>query len=332
MERSTRIAAWVLVLAMPEIALANDSAAAIGLGGLTLAPSSEISMDSEDLYISQREVRVHYRFTNRSRRDIETLVSFPVPSLPGGITGYLGDQELPDYRRLAFRTTIDGLPANLAIVEQAEIGGRDATARVKALGWPLRWFASYPESASFVGRLSANAKAQYLREGLLKRDPEDVSSIVPAWSLVTHVTRRQRFPAGRSVEVTHSYRPYSGGSVAGGLEKGVRKEDWFAERVRRHCIDFDFLAGFDRRVGSDPERRPMAGEVWIDYILSSGANWRGPIGDFRLVVDKGKADNLVSFCMDGVRKISPTRFEVRKRNFEPRRDLEVLIVEFTMPE
>ena len=56
----------------------------------------------------------------------------------------------------------------------------------------------------------------------------------------------------------------------------------------------------------------------------------GPKGStlFRLVVDKGKPDNLVSFCMDGVRKISPTQFEVRKTNFEPRRDLPVLIVEF----
>ena len=330
-----RIAALVLALGLTSAptALANDSAAAIGLGGLTLVPSQAISMDSEDLFISQAEVRVRYRFTNRSRRDIETLVSFPVPSLPGGIPGYLGDQEYPDYRKLNFRTTVDGKPAQLAIAERAEIGGRDVTARVKALGWPLRWFSSYSDlSASFADRLSAEARARYTREGLLKQNPDDASAVIPAWQLVTHVTRRQRFPAGRSVNVTHSYRPYSGGSVAGGLEKGVRKEDWFAERVRRHCIDSDFLAGFDRRTGADPERRPVASEIWIDYILSTGANWRGPIGDFRLVVDKGKAGNLVSFCMDGVRKISPTRFEVRKRNFEPRRDLEVLIVEFTVPE
>ena len=31
-----------------------------------------------------------------------------------------------------------------------------------------------------------------------------------------------------------------------------------------------------------------------------------------LVVDKGQPGNLVSFCMDGVTKISPSRFEVRK--------------------
>ncbi len=88
------------------------------------------------------------------------------------------------------------------------------------------------------------------------------------------------------------------------------------------------MAAFDRRTTPRAGKRPVASEVWLDYILSSGANWRGPIRDFRLVIDKGKADSLVSFCMDGVRKISPTQFEVRKTNFEPRRDLPVLIVEF----
>jgi Domain of unknown function (DUF4424) len=74
---------------------------------------------------------------------------------------------------------------------------------------------------------------------------------------------------------------------------------------------------------------PMAySETWIGYVLSSGRNWRGPIKDFRLVVDKGKPENMVSFCMNGVKKISPTQFEVRRKNFEPKGDLEVLIVEW----
>ncbi|RYE72919.1 MAG: DUF4424 domain-containing protein, partial [Oxalobacteraceae bacterium] len=73
-------------------------------------------------------------------------------------------------------------------------------------------------------------------------------------------------------------------------------------------------------------------ETWVGYILSSGANWRGPIKDFRLVVDKGKPANLVSFCMDGVRKISPTQFEVRKTDYEPDHDLNILIVQWPEPE
>jgi hypothetical protein len=35
---------------------------------------------------------------------------------------------------------------------------------------------------------------------------------------------------------------------------------------------------------------------------------------------------LISFCEDGVKKISPTQFEVRRMNFTPRRDLDILIL------
>lgn len=46
------------------------------------------------------------------------------------------------------------------------------------------------------------------------------------------------------------------------------------------------------------------------------------------MVDKGKPENMVSFCMTGVKKIPPTQFEVRRKKFEPKGDLEVLIVEW----
>ena len=62
-------------------------------------------------------------------------------------------------------------------------------------------------------------------------------------------------------------------------------------------------------------------------MLTTGANWRSPIGSFRLVVDKGKPGNLVSFCETGIKKIGPTQFEVRHSNWKPTGDLHVLIIE-----
>ena len=61
-------------------------------------------------------------------------------------------------------------------------------------------------------------------------------------------------------------------------------------------------------------------------MLKTGANWSGPIQDFRLVIDKGEASALVSFCGDGVKKISPTQFEMRKTNFTPEGNISVLIL------
>ena len=93
--------------------------------------------------------------------------------------------------------------------------------------------------------------------------------------------------------------------------------------------DLALFACFDRRLESaGPGKTVYFSETWLGYVLSSGSNWRGPIKDFRLVVDKGSTRNLVSFCMNEVRKIAPTQFEVRKANFEPDRDLEILILRF----
>jgi hypothetical protein len=66
--------------------------------------------------------------------------------------------------------------------------------------------------------------------------------------------------------------------------------------------------------------------VTFGYVLSTGATWAGPIRDFRLIVDKGDPDNLVSFCAAGVRKLDATRFEVRQNNFTPKSDLAIILL------
>jgi hypothetical protein len=95
------------------------------------------------------------------------------------------------------------------------------------------------------------------------------------------------------------------------------------QMITRYCMDKEFLA----MVARLRKARVVAPPTWIDYILTTGSNWAKPIGDFRLVVDKGKPGNLVSFCGEGVKKISPTQFEMRKRNWRPTSDLQVMILE-----
>ncbi|GEL42146.1 hypothetical protein MEX01_27370 [Methylorubrum extorquens] len=52
----------------------------------------------------------------------------------------------------------------------------------------------------------------------------------------------------------------------------------------------------------------------------------GRIGRFTLTVDKGRADALVSFCRQGVRKTGPTTFVWEARDDVPDSDLRVLLV------
>jgi hypothetical protein len=90
--------------------------------------------------------------------------------------------------------------------------------------------------------------------------------------------------------------------------------------ANRYCIDKQFLAAIARSPNATWEQQ------FLEYILVTGANWSGPIRNFRLVIDKGSAENLTSFCAKGVRKITPTQFELRISNFIPTSNLSVLIL------
>ena len=89
---------------------------------------------------------------------------------------------------------------------------------------------------------------------------------------------------------------------------------------QRYCADADFLQTIARdKVHNFEQKR-------LEYVLKTGANWSGPIKQFRLVVDKGSPDNLVSFCGQNVTKIGPTKFEMTHLDFTPKANLAVLIL------
>jgi hypothetical protein len=330
------------LIALP--AQANDSSAAIGVGGLQLTKNDAISMDSEELFISKELITVKYRFTNTSTKNVETLVSFPLPAIPSEVDGYMGDQGYPNWQEdLKFKTLVDGKPVQLSYREAVSISGdpkaKDILPRLKQLGWRVDHWNDYNFGES-LKRYSAAEKAGFVKEGLLIEEPAGYWR--PNWRMQAHVTRQQTFPAEKTIVVEHSYKPVAGGSIGGMMLKRYRteKNSGFADYAKAYCIDQSLLNGFDKKIAAQAKRekaKPDGGmgdfysETWLSYVLKSGANWRGPIKDFRLVIDKGKADDLISFCMDGVKKISPTQFEVRKTNFEPSKDLEILIVNFPDP-
>jgi len=321
------------VIASP--AGANDSSAAIGLGGLELRHSDEIRLDEEELRISRRRITVRYRFTNTTDRDIETLVAFPLPTLPDGVKHiHRGDNGYPDWNKLDFKTLVDGKPVALEEIDVAMVGDRSVDARLKELGWPVRWIDESESSRQFRKRINDLPQAErdaLIAEGLLKASERYGKQwLTPTWTVTTNITRTQRFPAGQTITVEHSYNPINGGSVGGRLERRVRKRDDVASYKEQYCVDRKFLAEFDRRVGRYRKAHRLEYgdyfETWVGYVLKSGANWRGPIGDFRLIIDSEEPLTMASLCMTGGRRVSPTEVEFRKRNFKPDRDLDVLFV------
>ncbi len=310
-----------VVLAVP--AAANDTVASMGAGGLVFQRTDGIEMRSEHLYVSAREVRVRYRFFNRTENDIATLVAFPMPDLLGGIEG---DVALEDPLRMPFRTTVNGRRVATNVEQKAVLNGVDHSDMMRGLGLPLS-----PRGEATMQALATLPQPQIdmlIEMGLVEdRSWTDAGvrrlELMPLWTLRTTHYWTQVFPAGRDLDVRHRYAPAIGGSAGSVFGDPALETGEFAdEHAARYCTDGAFRAGA-RRMRS---RGLHLSETWVDYILTTGANWAEPIGDFRLVIDKGSSRNLVSFCGDGVRKISPTRFEVRYRNFSPTQDLSVLIL------
>ena len=323
------IAAGALILtqacmAGASLARANDSIAETSLGGLTLVKSDAISLDSEDLYISRDRVRVKYRFTNTTDAPIDALVAFPLPPIPPG--NEAGEEEAvywSDARAtLKFKTTVDGQPLDLDIVEQAILDGRDITARLAALKVPLNRFAEGFEKA--IAALPATERDKLVAEKAILNSGGDFW--VGLWALRTTITRRQSFPAQKTIAVEHEYAPLAGGAV-GPSSQYAGEANYFSHVRAKYCIDDDWMLAFNRTLPLK-DKRYNASEIFLGYVLKTGANWKGPIKDFRLVVDKGRPDSLVSFCADGVKKISPTQFEARYANFTPTKDLNILILDW----
>ena len=75
-------AAALLFMGMAGLsAKANDSTAELSTGGLVFVRNENVEMRAEDLFISAAEIRVRYRFFNRSDKDVTVHVAFPMPEV-----------------------------------------------------------------------------------------------------------------------------------------------------------------------------------------------------------------------------------------------------------
>ena len=80
MNKSVLALAGIAMLASTP-AFADDSSAALGMGGIVFTQNADIRMASEDLSLSPKLARVRYEFVNDSGKDIDTIVAFPLPDV-----------------------------------------------------------------------------------------------------------------------------------------------------------------------------------------------------------------------------------------------------------
>ncbi len=322
-----------VLLACAGTALANDSIGNLSAGGIVLGRSDDIEMRSEDLYVSTKEIRVHYRFFNTSDQDITTLVAFPMPDVTAPSDD--DNRAIPvddPVNFMAFKTQVDGKPVNIQVEQRAIALGIDRTDLLKSLGVPLAPFLEATTKA--VQGLPAERQAELVGLGVLRSQEEDIGQgmkkyVYPNWTLRTTYYWNQVFPAKKEMVVEHQYQPSVGASVGTMVGESAPDRAAMDDYRKRYCMDAEFITAAQRQSKTLKQRKPAAttlSEKRIEYILTTGAHWAGPIKDFRLVIDKDKPGNLISAC-GKFKKISATQFELRQADYFPERNLEVLTLE-----
>jgi hypothetical protein len=313
-------------------ATASDATTELATGGLVFTTDADIRTRVEDIYISLRQIRVAYRFHNASPADVKTPVVFPMPDVRVADTAASLPLPTRDPQNLlGFSVRADGAPVKPKVVQKVFARGADRTGDLDRLKVPL---APHLRSTDKVlSRLSPSAWDEMRSLGLADVDEYSAGAgmrkqLSPRWTLRTTYYWEQAFPAGKEVAVEHSYKPSVGVSAQTLLgEPEAMKKERLKAYLRKYCIDQDFLAAIQRaRQAANMQYGSPFSEQRITFSLATETNRARPIGEFRLVVDKGHPANLVSFCADGAQKIGPTRYEVRKTDYRPTTDLHVLIL------
>ena len=309
---------------------ANDSAAELSVGGLAFTKSADVSMESEELTITPDLVTVRYVFRNNAANPVNLTVAFPLPDIDLSEAENYAIPTGDPVNFLGFQTKVDGKPVSLTINQRAVLGNKDVGATLRGLGVPLLPIGA---QQTRLTDLPENVRNRLVEEGLLVQagtDDRGRPLYEGSWIVKTAAVRQQTFAPNRLVTVEHRYRPSVGITRDTVLRKGLRQNKGMEKEVERYrsdyCIQPEFLNAVDKLAGSTEANTGKLQERRISYRLKTGANWAGPIKEFKLVVDRQRAERLVSFCAPNMKPISPTAIEATAKDFTPDKDLKILIV------
>jgi hypothetical protein len=259
-------------------------------GGLQFEQTDKLRMERKDLYLSPHEVRVSYTFRNLTDHDVSGQIAFPMPTIDVGEmseTPHRFHKSTREGDIFDFHAEVNGQPVAAeydvrATIKAADGSEKDVTDILRSHKVSL----VDPDDPG-VEEDSELAMAKIFVNGV--HGPGTLER--PAWILRVLFGWTQVFPAQKEVRITHRYKPILGRrDHSTAFDPDVNDPSSFASEW---CSD----EAFARAVKTLPaeQHAKYVRASWLEYILKTGANWTGPIGKFRLEIDKAGAD-LLSLC------------------------------------
>ena len=310
---------------------AQDSSIELSIGGLVFKRHPSVSIESQELTITSEQIKARYRILNQGQAPVTLTVSFPLPDIDLTDADNIAIPTSDPLNPVGFETKIEGQSGSYNVIQRAFLGDKDVSQAVRDAGLPLIVSGGHQDR---IARLSQSVRDRLLDDGLIQNAGNDERGrqlFGGTWIVKTSATREQVFLPGRPITIDHVYRTSLGISFDTVLRKALRDNRGMRAAVQRYrkdyCITDQFLAEIDKIAGTAEANAAQLQERRINYVLMTGANSLASIKDFRLTVDQGSPGRLTSFCADNVKKISPTVFETRAKDFTPKRDLKILMVD-----
>jgi Domain of unknown function (DUF4424) len=321
---------FTLILAMFLPAAANDTMVTLGAGGLIPTKTTGIVMESEDLEVSTNSITVKYVFHNTTNHDVDATVAFPLPALDGGTVenSPISIPSKDPVNYMSFKVAVDGRAVSPEVEVRAFKNGKNITARLNSLGLPLSVLDAKLGSA--IRGLTTEQRRLLEKDTLIVGEEiQRAGSSKPEqhlwawWETRVQFYWMQHFPANGTVQIEHEYQPIVGGSYL------VRSDDGdFA--VKPYCGSSESLAKIREvksRITKKDEIDVVLLERRIQYILTTGNNWSGPIRHFHLTITKDSPEDILVTCMAGLKAVSSTNYELTRTDFRPDKELNLLILQ-----
>ena len=305
-----------LLLGVTSPAVANDSTARIGVGGLVFLKSDDIRMASETLSVSAKRINVRYRFRNESASAIDAVVAFPMPAFHWNMGESAGEANMGPIE--TFTAKADGRTIAMQVEQKALLDKRDITANLRKAGLTDKQiFRSFGDMTLNGSRLPTEQAKKLDQLGAMNKDG-------PLWDVTETAYWQQIFPAKQDLEVEHSYMPLKGMSYSYysyNNDFAVNNPLLPQDRNEPVCLDEGSRSAVIKRISALAKPGSTQVKVMLDeveYILGTGRNWRGPISDFTLDIVKATPDQIVSLCFPGkATRVDDLTLRFEHKNFVP---------------
>ena len=294
------------------------------------ADFAAISVLAMEVRINPSVTLVHYKLTNTGSTSVKTTLSVPLPTLDFSDpdVAYAIPAENPT-NFIGLTARVDGKPVAFTFAQKASLNDKNISTTLRQNKLELIPIGSFQNA---IAALTPQAREALANAGLIVESGTNAdgnSLYFPSWTVQTSASHAFVFDPTKTVDIELSYRTSVGSSPDTVLRKALRSVANLSAEVaqyrKTYCIDDAFYAGLDKIASSNDANTAKITERRIEFDLLDSAP-ATPIGDFRLTVDKERSDRVVTFCLDNLKRINPTTFEMRGSNFTPAANLKILIL------